>query len=51
MSSLGDILNPGTSVTTINPAIVEAGAKIAAVAMEAGFNSWGTSFQREGRDR
>ncbi|MBP5232249.1 MAG: FliM/FliN family flagellar motor switch protein [Planctomycetes bacterium] len=47
MSSLGDILNPGTSVTTINPAIVEAGAKIAAVAMEAGFNSWGTSFQRE----
>ena len=47
MSSLGDILNPGTSVTTINPAIVEAGAKIAASAMEAGFNSWTKAFNRE----
>lgn len=47
MSSLGDILNTGTSVTTINPAIVEAGAKIAAAAMEAGFNSWTKAFNRE----
>lgn len=47
MSSLGDILNSGTGVSTINPAIVEAGAAIAAAALDAGFHSWGIFIKRE----
>jgi len=47
MSALGDILNNSNDFSTINPAIIDEGAKIAGSALSAGFQGWGTFIRRE----